>query len=147
MSDDNIDEYLSLRQRHLEFTANVLRTKLKEHELNHKELQDEVQEYRKLSHHLDNLSVLPSDVPYSLLVDVGQDCLVQAQLNSPREVFVHIGMGFHVALPENEAKKVVATRIALLHCKTSHVASSIALVGEHIEEVCVAKITTVQLCC
>ena len=135
MSDDNIDEYLSLRQRHLEFTANVLRTKLKEHELNHTEIQDEIQEYLKLSHHLDNLSILPSDVPYSLLVDIGQDCLVQAQLNSPREVFVHIGMGFHVALPEDEAKKVVATRIALLNCKVSHISSSIASVEEHITEV------------
>ena len=134
MSDD-ADDYVSLRQRHLEFTSNVLRSKLRDYQLHFTDIQEEVQEYHKLSNHINNLSVLPSDVPYSLLVDVGQDCLVQAQLDTPREVYVHIGMGFHVALPHQEAKKVIATRIALLDCKASHVEANITAVSEHIVEV------------
>jgi prefoldin subunit 5 len=51
---------------------------------------------------------------YRALVDVGSKCLMQAVVEEPKSVYVHVGAGFHVELGFEEAIELSHKRIDIL---------------------------------
>ena len=73
----------------------------------------------------------------SLTVDIGEDCLIQAEVSDKtlQEVYLHVGMGFHVALPREEALPTIRKRKELLVLKKEQLQKKIEEVAAYIQEI------------
>lgn len=68
-------------------------------------------------------------------VDVGEDCLVQTEIYNKEEIYIHIGMGFHISLPPSEALSVIETRQQILTDKLSHLQERCEEIAAYINEI------------
>mgnify|MGYP001304124807 CR=1 FL=1 len=73
----------------------------------------EIEDYTKLREMLASIQQ-SKDREYRALVDVGSKCLMQALVEEPKSVYVHVGAGFHVELGFEEAIELSHKRIKLL---------------------------------
>ena len=80
------------------------------------------------------------------LVDIGENILVQSEVYDTSEVYIHIGMGFHVSLPSECASEVVSERKKILTNKLTHLQSRCEEIAAYINEVLpiIAELKKVQ---
>jgi prefoldin subunit 5 len=112
MSAEEIHQKMS---EYSSFMNTVLRPDLKQAELTMQKVQTEIHEYEELGQRLGELEKeLPSQL--ESVVDLGyKTVFCRAVARDPsRNIFVHVGMGFHIELTISEAIPFVDKRIAYL---------------------------------
>ena len=68
-------------------------------------------------------------------VDIGENCLVQTEIYDPNEIYIHVGMGFHVSLPREEALPLIDSRQKILSAKLEHMQGRCQEIATYINEV------------
>mmetsp|Transcript_26966 Transcript_26966/g.50361 ORF Transcript_26966/g.50361 Transcript_26966/m.50361 type:complete len:160 (+) Transcript_26966:22-501(+) len=69
------------------------------------------------------------------LIDMGENCFVQSEIIDTQHFYLHIGMGFHVSLPHDEALVVINDRQKILKEKLVHLQSKCEEVAAYINEI------------
>jgi prefoldin subunit 5 len=113
MSAEEIHQKMS---EYSSFMNTVLRPDLKQAESKMQDVQTEIDEYEELGQRLGGLEkALPSSQLESV-VDLGyKTVFCRAVARDPsRNIFVHVGMGFHIEFTISEAIQFVEKRIAYL---------------------------------
>lgn len=73
----------------------------------------EIGDYVKLCEIVESIKT-SKEIEYRSLVDIGSKCLMQAVVEEPKTLYVHIGAGFHTELAFDEAVELSHKRIDIL---------------------------------
>lgn len=107
-----------------DFIQKVLRPELKLAQTRYQNVKKEIQEYKELKQRI-LLQQQEPEYPEPLVgdVDLGfkKTIYCRAVAKDLSKIFVHVGMGFHVELSEDEAIDFVSKRISFL--ETNHLAA------------------------
>ncbi len=130
----NIEEICS---KHEQFLLNELRPRLFNFVQVQNEIKDEIKEYHTCQMILEEMreKALEGVEKYESLVDIGEGNYVQSQTNQCETIYIHVGMGFHVEVDLDWAKKISEDRINILEKKVTNLNTTIELVGQDIQEV------------
>lgn len=123
------------------FVVDILKPQLASFVKNCEEITEEIAGYDEVKTFLLSPTQLqkttPTNGPEVLgpLVDIGERCHVQSQLNNKDDIYIHIGMGFHVSLPLDEALPLIAERQKLLLAKLEHLQNRCQEIAAYINEI------------
>jgi prefoldin subunit 5 len=119
MSDSNMavsEQAADMKEKMAEyskFLRNVLRPDYQRASREEAKTREEISEYKDLLH---RLSALEDGMAKHDMVDLGfEKVFCKAAVDNSSNVFVNVGMGFHVELTSNEARIAVEKRIRFLH--------------------------------
>jgi len=111
------------------------------------EAENEICEYEELQSKLRKIIFRSTDKDLEALVDLGAKAVYcQARITDPSKVFVHVGFGFHVEFPLDEAIAFIDRRIAFIQTNVltrryeraksvaSHLEKSLSIVEELTKE-------------
>lgn len=106
------------------------------------QLQEEIGEYVEFGIMQHKITNLTANEPYETLVDIGQQCFVQAVVNEPQNgVYVHMGLGFFAELSWSDAADIALKREELLARKVTQTQIAIDRVQADVDEVCMVALS------
>lgn len=104
------------------------------------QINEEIAEYTALGIEQQKITHLAANEQYKTLVDIGQQCYVQAVVNAPQAgVYVHIGLGFFVELSWSAVDHIAQKRDELLSRKAIQTQTAIESVQADLDEVCMGQ--------
>jgi prefoldin subunit 5 len=68
-------------------------------------------------------------------VNIGENCFVQSEIYDKDEIYIHIGMGFHVSLPKDKALPLIEERQHILTAKLEHLQNRCQEIAAYINEI------------
>ena len=114
-----VEELKSKISEYTRFVEVSLRPQLKGLVVGREEVESEIVEYEQLRSKLLLLQHRPDDETLESLVDMGHEVVFcRAEVDNPKVIFVHVGLGFHPELTLDEAIAVVGDRIKFLRVNT-----------------------------